>query len=223
MERKFLKKTLVLILSLTLFIFLCACRQTDNNSSGEDTSGMTEILSDSTTDAEYPTLNGEPFASHFNGFTSGVEGWFVGSTEVALGMQHSYVFLTHDGGKTWAETGNVNDIWPNVLTCAIFVDDKTGFLCFRYTDNTGPLYRTENGGKTWERYEIPAVTEFLNGHGIGEVRAIRVTKENDLEMTYFASPEGNVNTGCLYTSISTDSGKTWGMLIQNALDDSPAD
>jgi hypothetical protein len=210
-----MNKIPIFILSLTLLIFLCACGQNRDNSFIDDTPSTPDVLLESTVNAEYPTLNGEPFAGHFNGFTSVAEGWFVGSTGVALGMQHSYVFLTHDGGKTWAETGNVNDICPNVLTCALFVDDKTGFLCFRYTDGAGPLYRTENGGETWERCEVPAVTELLNGDGIGEVRTIRVTKENDLEMTYFASPEGDVNTGRLYTSVSTDSGKTWGILLDS--------
>jgi photosystem II stability/assembly factor-like uncharacterized protein len=172
-----------------------------------------DVLAASTAELEYPTLNGEPFASYFCGFTSGDEGWYVGSTDVASGMQRSYVFLTCDGGTTWVETGNANDIWPRVLTCAAFASDKTGFLCFRYDlENTGPVYRTEDGGKTWERHEIPAIAELLGGNGIGEVRKLQATGDGNLEMTYFASREGNVNTGLLYTSASSDSGKTWGAL-----------
>jgi hypothetical protein len=221
MEHKLLlKKALVFIFSLILLTFLCACKQNYNDSFVENA----DIFTESAMNAEYPMLNGEPFPSHFSGLISNVEGWYIGSTDVASGMQYNYVFLTHDGGKTWSETGNVNDIWPHVLTCAIFVNEKTGFLCFRYdTERTGPIYRTENGGRTWERHEISAITELVGDNGIGEVRNIQVTKENDLEMTYFASLEGNVNTGCLYTSISTDSGNTWIMLIQNPLDSSSTD
>jgi hypothetical protein len=163
---------------------------------------------------KYPTLNGEMFVSYFSGFTSDAEGWYVGCTGSAAGMQKSYIFLTHDGGKSWEETNNLNDVWPRVPTCAVFADDKTGFLCFRYDfEAAGPIYFTEDGGKAWAQLEIPAVTELFGSGGIGEAREIRVSGGSRLEMIYFCAPEGDVNTGQLYTSVSTDLGKTWSAFV----------
>jgi len=210
---------LALLLTFALVFTLCAC----NSSPPEPSPSETPIPDESPKppeSVEYPTLDGEPFVGYFSGFTSESEGWYVGTTGTAMGLQYNYIFLTHDGGRTWEETGNLNDVWLKVLTCAVFADDKTGFLCYRYdVENIGRVYRTEDGGQTWTRLEIPAVTELLGSGGVGEVRDIRVTGKNRLEMTYYGCPERGADNnaqGQFYTSVSTDLGKTWSAFTPGA-------
>lgn len=117
---------------------------------------------------------GGKWASSQSGFTSNQEGWFIGSSDVAMGNQKNYVYLTHDGGKTWTETCNMNDVWPRVLNCGVFANDKIGFLCFRYdTENFGRIYRTTDGGKTWAKFDLGLVWSVpANAQLCGEARSI---------------------------------------------------
>ncbi|MDR1060042.1 MAG: hypothetical protein LBL83_02260 [Clostridiales bacterium] len=147
----------------------------------------------------YPAPSGPygAFEEQRSGFVSESGGWFIGSTGVAMGHQENYVYLTHDGGKTWQETGNVNDEWPRVLTCGGFADDKAGFLCFRYDiENIGRIYHTADGGKTWEILDIPPLSGLV-GEGVGEARQIEFAGET-VSMSYFVR-EAGADDGELYS------------------------
>lgn len=101
---------------------------TTEQNTGREYSEQTEPA-----DIAYPQqAGGGEYETHWAGFTSKSEGWFIGSPGVALGSSENYVYLTHDGGKTWKETGNVNDEWARVLNCGGFSDENVGYLCFRY-------------------------------------------------------------------------------------------
>lgn len=158
---------------------------------------------------EYPSPSGGgEWATTFAGFSSGKEGWFVGSSGVALGTSNNYVYLTHDGGKTWAETGNVNDQWPRVLTSAAFADSHTGYLCFRYDiENLGPVYLTTDGGQSWNRLTIPELTA-LAGDGVGEVRSMGFDENGQGALEFYFRIEG-ADEGAIQRFVSVDRGQTW--------------
>lgn len=91
----------------------------------------------------------------FIGFTTKNKGWLVATDGVAMGRQNNRIFLTSDGGKTWLETGNSNDIYARVLEGAGFSNEEIGFLCFRYeTDFQPAICWTQDGGATWEKLYV---------------------------------------------------------------------
>lgn len=95
------------------------------------------------------------------GFTTRKDGWLVLLSDSWTGHQHHYIYLTADGGKTWTETGNVNEIYDFIVTGAGFANNKIGFICFRYVQDINPVvYRTEDGGKTWKKCDISIPESF---------------------------------------------------------------
>jgi len=162
----------------------------------------------------YP--DNEQWEQKFTGFTSDKDGWFVGSPGVALGTSENYVYLTYDGGKTWKETGNVNNEWSRVLTAAAFADTNTGYLCFRYDiENIGRVYQTKDGGKTWKQLEVPIFATLVED-GVGEVRSIGFDgNENGKMEFYFRNRNNETREGAIQTLISKDKGQTWFLLPEN--------
>ncbi len=150
----------------------------------------------------------EEWRATFTGFSSSKDGWFVGSSGVALGMSKNYVHLTHNGGKTWKETGNVNDQWPRVLSCAAFSDSRTGYLCFRYDiEDLGPVYQTTDGGQSWNRLTIPKFAALAGG-GVGEVRSMSFDENGQGRLEFYFRPKGTDN-GAIQRFVSADGGQTW--------------
>lgn len=90
------------------------------------------------------------------------ENWVVLIGEVSLGRETTRILLSPDGGATWHETGNLNEICPEILTGAGFFSQEVGFLSYRYTDEIGTpkIYRTIDGGETWERLAVTLPDEF---------------------------------------------------------------
>lgn len=167
-------------------------------------------------------LYGE-FSDYRIGFTSAAEGWFIGNYGAAAGKQENYIYLSHDRGKTWQETGNVNEEWARVLTCGGFSSDKTGFLCFRYDiENMGRIYCTNDGGITWELLNIPLFNELVGG-GIGEAREISFGSgktRNTVNITYFASNTG-ADSGEVFYINGKWNGTDWDFVLSDIQPEKP--
>lgn len=101
----------------------------------------------------------------FIGFSSQDTGYCVITTDVAMGKQYSYIYITTDGGKTFNEIGNTNEIYPRIITGVGFLDEKIGFVGFRYeNDNNPTVYRTEDSGSTWEKLDIKLPAEYISDY-----------------------------------------------------------
>ncbi|MBO3446518.1 hypothetical protein [Clostridium sp. CCUG 7971] len=73
--------------------------------------------------------------------------------------------MTKDGGKSWNEIGNTNEVYSRVVTGIGFLDDKIGFVGFRYESENNPtVYRTDNAGVTWEKLEIHLPYEYASDY-----------------------------------------------------------
>ena len=97
------------------------------------------------------------------GMVDGLNGWFVFTIGPAAGNADTYVYRTHDGGRTWTETGRPTMVSETETvhwfpSCACFVTDEIGFLGFSHF-NGAPVFRTTDGGATWERITLPLSDE----------------------------------------------------------------
>ncbi|RDY26271.1 exo-alpha-sialidase [Romboutsia weinsteinii] len=99
------------------------------------------------------------------GFSSEDVGYFAFTTDVAMGTQYNYIYTTKDGGKTWSEIGNTNEVYHRVVTGIGFLDDKVGFVGFRYeSDNNPTVYRTDDAGDTWNKIEVHLPYEYASDY-----------------------------------------------------------
>jgi photosystem II stability/assembly factor-like uncharacterized protein len=94
-------------------------------------------------------------------FIDMMHGWLL--VHSGNGMNHDYVFLfsTQDGGKTWKR---IVDPWVNNLnmsctkTGLAFADANNGLVtgdCNGVVPNSIYLYRTTDGGNTWQPVRLP--------------------------------------------------------------------
>lgn len=111
----------------------------------------------------YPVMEPKTasYEAKFIGFTSGDDGWLLLAGDAAMGRQDNRIFQTADGGKTWSEIGNTDDVSAHVVTGAGFADENIGFVSFRYDAENHPMvYRTEDKGKTWTKCALKIPDSF---------------------------------------------------------------
>lgn len=101
-------------------------------------------------------LNGAVASWKCIGFTTMNDGWLVVCSFSGMGQEMHYVYTTSDGGKTWTPVlGNIDDVYSRMLSGAGFINNKVGFLCFRYeTDFQPAICVTRDGGLTWSKLFI---------------------------------------------------------------------
>ncbi|MGL5327983.1 MAG: WD40/YVTN/BNR-like repeat-containing protein, partial [Peptostreptococcaceae bacterium] len=101
----------------------------------------------------------------FIGFSNQDIGYIAITTDIAMGKQYSYIYITSDGGKTYNEIGNTNEVYPRVITGVGFLDEKIGFVGFRYeSDNNPTVYRTEDSGSTWTKLDIKLPVQYIDDY-----------------------------------------------------------
>lgn len=138
----------------------------------------------------------------FIGFSSQDIGYCVITTDVAMGKQYSYIYITNDGGKTYKEIGNTNEVYPRIITGVGFLDENIGFVGFRYeSDNNPTVYRTEDSGSTWEKLDIKLPDEYIGDYAT----PLNLKFENDIIML----PVKLRDSDKVINFISTDKGLTF--------------
>lgn len=136
------------------------------------------------------------------GFSSNDVGYFALTTDVAMGRQNNYIYTTKDGGKTWSEIGNTNEVYARVVTGVGFLDDKIGFVGFRYEDNNNPkVYRTDDAGSTWKELEIHLPYEYASDYAT----PLSPYVKDDKVMLPVKLRDSNI----VINFISNDKGLTW--------------
>lgn len=145
------------------------------------------------------------YDAKFIGFTDKQNGWMVSGGSAGVGRSLNYVYQTSDGGKTWKELGNPNDLYAERLTGAGFASKDIGFLGFRYYEDNGPvIYWTKDSGQTWEKLAV-SLPETFNEYQKTPLSPILGGKEGLYPI--LLSKEGNT-IGTIYLS-SKDNGLKW--------------
>lgn len=101
------------------------------------------------------------------GFSSTNFGWLVLCSDIALGSEQHWIYLTRDGGASWEEIpGNLDEVHSRMLCGFGFADASWGVACFRYEDDrfAPAVCMTTDGGKTWTKQSIvlPQAYDSLN-------------------------------------------------------------
>ncbi|WP_312094909.1 M56 family metallopeptidase [Aminipila sp.] len=113
--------------------------------------------------SKYPLAGtkAEDYRQKYIGFTTKNDGWLLLAGDAASGHQKNRIFQTFDGGKTWNEMGNTNDVYPHVVAGAGFANKNIGFVSFQYDANINPVvYRTDDKGKTWTKCSLQIPDSF---------------------------------------------------------------
>jgi len=101
------------------------------------------------------------YTGYYVQFVDVENGWFIATTPPAAGMCLTKVFVTSDGGKTWAETGDTTDLYPSSISGIGFSTKDIGFIGFTFKSSTSPdVYWTQNGGQTWAKLDIMLPPQF---------------------------------------------------------------
>lgn len=137
------------------------------------------------------------YDAKFIGFTDKQNGWIVSGGSAGVGRSLNYVYLTSDGGKTWTEIGNPNDLYAESLTGAGFSNKDIGFLGFRYYEDNGPvIYWTKDKGQSWEKLAV-TLPDIFNEYQKTPLSPIFNGKEGLFPI--LLSKEGNT-VGTIYLS-----------------------
>jgi hypothetical protein len=105
---------------------------------------------------------GAPVYIHnkFLSFPSVRNGYIIAGSDKTMSFEAETILKTTDGGLTWENTGRGPR--DRLMRSAGFVDGKTGFICYPYTEGAESMvYRTDDGGETWEPVHFEMKAEFI--------------------------------------------------------------
>ncbi len=136
---------------------------------------------------------------------NGQEGFLVFTGERVVWQETTILFRTTDGGKSWQFVG---DAGPNVMTQghsltngAVFINNQVGFVTIRDSE-TPDIWRTEDGGETWEQQELSDVPEYYTMAYAPEI-------QGDILCLYVGMEDYSEYGGSKAKYESTDEGRTW--------------
>lgn len=136
---------------------------------------------------------------------NGQEGFFIFTGERVVWQETSILFHTEDGGKSWQ---HVMTAVPNSLTQghslttgAVFINNNIGFITIRDSE-TPDIWRTQDGGKTWEKQELTDVPQYYTMAYAPEV-------QDGILCLYIGMEEYSEYGGTKAKCESADDGRTW--------------
>lgn len=141
--------------------------------------------------------------------------WVFLATVKDSGGGYNPLCVSFDDGRSWIYK-DTYDLPSDVLTGAVFVSDKVGFIGYRYFEDFGPkIYRTLDGGTIFERIELPMPQGFEYENSVDAPRMtplVPTFKENTViypvELrfnTRFGTPVGSK----IINLVSDDGGMTF--------------
>ncbi|WP_099159647.1 WD40/YVTN/BNR-like repeat-containing protein [Virgibacillus ndiopensis] len=145
------------------------------------------------------------------GFTSAKDGYLIISSGRTMSSEGNSVYKTNDGGKSWNLAGSVKDEY-SLVTGGGFVNDQLGFISFGAINvedqqSRPQIYRTDDGGDSWEEIKIPIPEEYK---GIFTVAEIPVFNGTHGTLLVNQGPNGDYLGGKVLAKFtSEDEGKTW--------------
>ncbi|MDQ7093266.1 hypothetical protein REC12_06660 [Desulfosporosinus sp. PR] len=143
-------------------------------------------------------------------FTDSRQGWLM-----AVYSQHNCpaeLFKTIDGGITWTRIAGVYDLAKNdglpFGGKISFPDPKIGWLVGRIDPSIQLLYRTQDGGLTWQRQKLKLPVGYESGElSVGDSPVFFSANEGLLSAIYVPKNGQGNSVTILYAT--KDGGQTW--------------
>ena len=135
---------------------------------------------------------------------NGQEGFLFFTGERVVWHEMSFLFRTGDGGKSWQLVGLVPDVLMDghpLTTGAKFINNSVGFFTIRSSDEPD-IWRTQDGGKTWEYQKLTDVPEYYSIAYAPEVHG-------DILCLYVGMEDYSEYGGTKAKYESADEGRTW--------------
>lgn len=136
---------------------------------------------------------------------NGQEGFLIFTGERVVWQETTILFHTTDGGKSWQCVGPAGpDMMTeghSLTTGAVFINNRVGFITIRDSE-TPDVWRTEDGGKTWEKQTLPEVPEYY-------CMAYAPEEKDGILYLYVGMEEYSEYGGSKAKYESRDEGKTW--------------
>ncbi|MFL2079085.1 WD40/YVTN/BNR-like repeat-containing protein [Marinilactibacillus psychrotolerans] len=135
-------------------------------------------------------------------------------TDASAGSRYYALEKTIDSGTSW-ERINQEPFYPSsgVSSGIIFFDEQLGFIGLSKNGGSeGLIYRTEDGGVTFEKIEIPKVEVTVNEDLIYnpfDLPDMPYLENETLHMTVGQGIDGDYNGGVKALYVSEDLGRTW--------------
>ena len=132
-------------------------------------------------------------------------------SDPAMGMERHY-FFTSDNGTDYAPIyGDLDEQYARVAENMLFISRDVGFVSFRYeNDETAPdLFRTADGGKTWQRVVLP-MGDIDAESGYSGIHVTEIAFEDEKSGTLTVGMKHVGTTSDLAVVFTTtDGGETW--------------
>lgn len=156
-----------------------------------------------------------PFSRGTLKFLDANDGWVLADLGVGAGSNAVAVYQTTNGGETWEQTfindpndANATDSLPlgGLKSDLIPLDMKTAYITgVIYAPGTIYLYRTEDGGHTWDQVQIPVPEGLQNSEVSIDRDQMKFVSAQD---GFFAlRMSGDSTQTAVY--VTRDGGKTW--------------
>jgi photosystem II stability/assembly factor-like uncharacterized protein len=132
------------------------------------------------------------------------QGWMMAVDDAAMGTASLAFFRTTDGGLNWDKVYDSIDVFKtdpsNVLYAVRNPFGNNGFALLDFNDAffaTGRLYRSEDGGKSWQQVSVPippATSDLETQAGMGK-------REPAITIPQFWTEHDGVMVGRYYTQL----------------------
>lgn len=135
---------------------------------------------------------------------------------VSMGNQKHGLFYTEDGTSYIPIDCDLDAQYSRVAECMVFVSRDEGFVSFRFEELNGccapNLYRTEDGGVTWRRVELP-MGDITTENGYSGMHVTAIEFEDKQNGTVTVGMYGDGQEGALSCAfVTSDGGRTWGAI-----------
>jgi photosystem II stability/assembly factor-like uncharacterized protein len=131
--------------------------------------------------------------------------WILLSSEPALGQMVKRIYRTADDGKSWTYVGDVSRNVDGYVTGISFRDEMNGWISATYHSvDMIPLYRTEDGGKSWKLQKIDLPPEFSYGNAYAPTFDPTDSMKGTLKIEFV-----NEKQRVMTEYATTDGGETW--------------
>jgi hypothetical protein len=212
-----MKKSLSLILVVVCIFFFSSCRESDklskniagssnpqttNNSIPTIVANEKLILTKFIGPNRWEILSSDFFLTVFN---EKGPSWLLLHSDMASGSEEKFLFITKNKGETWDYVGKMPSMgYVNGIT---FRNENEGWAGYEYYGNyMVPLYRTLDGGKTWDKQII----NLPKGYRYGNVFTPSFDPNFDLKGSIkidFARENSDVKD--TFTYQTSNGGKSW--------------